>query len=57
MNGHDARVRFDTGTIGEEILSTAFVTTHGVETKALEAELRILMAMKRSQSTSSKQSQ
>jgi len=57
INGHDARVLFDTGTIGEDILqvSAAFVTTHSMETKALEGELRILMAMKGSQSTSSKQ--
>jgi len=56
INGHDARVLFNTGTIGEDILRAAFVTTHGGETKALEGELRILMAMKGSQSTSSKQS-
>jgi len=55
INGHDARVLFDTGTSGEDILSAAFVTTHRVETKALEGELRILMAMKGSQYTSSKQ--
>jgi len=55
INGHDTRVLFDTGTIGEDILSAAFVTTHSVETKALEGELQILMAMKGSQSTSSKQ--
>jgi len=55
INSHNARVLFDTGTIGEDILSAAFVTTYGVETKALEGELRILMAMKGSQSTSSKQ--
>jgi len=55
MNGRDARVLFNTGTIGGDILSAAFVTTHGVETKALEGELRILMAMKGSQYTSSKQ--
>jgi len=29
INGHDARVLFDTGTIGEDIRSVAFVTTHG----------------------------
>jgi len=55
INGHNARVLFDTGTIGENILSAAFVTTHGLETKVLEGELWILMAMKGSQSTSSKQ--
>jgi len=55
INGNDARVPFDTGTIGEDILSAAFVTTHGVETKALEGGLQILMAMKGSQSPSSKQ--
>jgi len=33
INGRDARVLLDTGTIGEDILSAAFVTTHGVETK------------------------
>ena len=55
INGHDARVLFDIGTIGEDILSAAFVTTHGVDTKALEGELPILMVMKGSQSTSSKQ--
>jgi len=55
INGHNARVLFDTGTIGEAILSAAFVISHGVETKALGGELQILIAMKGSQSTSSKQ--
>jgi len=56
IKGQDARVLLDTGTIGEDIDSAAFVTTHAVETKALEGELLILMAMKGLQSTSSKQS-
>jgi len=55
IKGHDVRVLVDTGTIGEDILSAAFVTTHGVETKALEGELWSLMAMKGSQTTSNKQ--
>jgi len=45
INGHDARVLFNTGPIGEDILSAAFITPHGVETKVLEGELRILMAI------------
>jgi len=55
INGYDAKVLFDTGTIGEDILNAAFITTHGVETNVLEGELQILMTMKGSQSTSSKQ--
>ena len=33
INGKEARVLFDTGTIGANLISTAFITTHGIPCK------------------------
>jgi len=39
ITAYDVRALINTGTIAEDILSAAFVTTHGVESKWLEGEL------------------
>ena len=53
VNGK-ARVLFDTGTIGANLISVAFVTTHGIPCTAMKEPTKILMAMKGSQSESHK---
>ena len=54
INGKEARVLFDTGIIGANLISAAFVTTHGIPCTAmnLKEPTKILMAMKGSQSES-----
>ena len=52
INGKEARVLFDTGTIGANWISAAFVTTHGVPCTAMKEPLKIVMAMKGSRSES-----
>ena len=46
INGKEARVLFDTGTIGANLISAAFVTTHGIPCKEMEKPMKIHMAMK-----------
>ena len=52
INGKEARVLFDTGTIGANLISAAFVTTHGIPCTAMKEPTKILMAMKGSRSES-----
>ena len=54
INGKEARVLFDTGTIGANLISAAFVTTHGIPCKEMEKPTKIHMAMKGSRSESQK---
>ena len=46
INGKEARVLFDTGTIGANLISPAFVTTHRIPCTAMTEPTKILMAMK-----------
>ena len=55
INGKEARVLFDTGMIGANLISAAFVTTHGIPCTAMKEPTKILMAMKGSQSESHKE--
>ena len=55
INGKEARVLFDTGTIGANLISAAFVTTHGIPCTAMKEPTKILMAMKGSRSESHKE--
>jgi hypothetical protein len=57
LNGKEARVLFDTGTIGANIISTHFVTTHGVPCTDMQTPTKIHMAMKGSRSESQKECQ
>ena len=52
INGKEARVLFDTGTIEANIISVVFVTTHGIPCTAMKEQTKILMAMKESRSES-----
>ena len=54
INGKEARVLFDTGTIGANLISAAFVTTHGIPCKEMEKPTKIHMPMKGSRSESQK---
>ena len=55
INGKVARVLFDTGTIGANLISAAFVTTHGIPCTTMKEPTKILMAMKGSRSESQKE--
>ena len=55
INGKEARVLFDIGTIGANLISGAFVTTHGIPCTAMKEPTKILMAMKGSRSESHKE--
>jgi len=55
INGKKAKVFFDTGTIGANPISAAFVTTHGITCIELKKPTKILMAMKGSRSESDKE--
>ena len=55
INGKEARVLFDTGTIGANLISAAFVTAHGIPCTAMKEPIKILMAMKGSRSESYKE--
>jgi len=46
INGKEAKVLFDTGTIGASLISAVFVTTHGIPTIEMKEPTKILMAMK-----------
>jgi len=54
INGKEAMVLFDTGTTGASLISTAFVTTHGIPCIEMKEPPKILMAMKGSLSESNK---
>jgi len=51
----EAKVLFDTGTIGASLISAAFVTTHGIPWIEMKEPTKILMAMKGSRSESNKE--
>jgi len=51
-NGKEAKVLFDTGTIGASLISAAFVTSHGIPCIESKEPTKILMAMKGSRSES-----
>jgi len=55
INGKEAKVLFDTGTIGANLNSAAFATTHGIPCIELKKPTKILMAMKGSRSESNKE--
>jgi len=55
INEMEAKVLFDTGTIGANLISAAFVTTHGIPCIEMKEPTKILMAMKGSRSESHKQ--
>jgi len=55
INGKEAEVLFDTGTIGANLISAAFVTTHGIPCIELKEPTKILMAMKGSRSERNKE--
>ena len=46
INGKEANVLFDTGTIGANLISAAFVTTNGIPCIELKEPTKIPMAMK-----------
>ena len=55
INGKEVRVLFDTGTIGANLISAAFVTTHGIPCTTMKEQTKILMAMKDSRSERQKE--
>jgi len=55
INGKEAKVLFDTGTIGASLISAAFVTTHGIPCIEMKEPTKILMAMKGSRSEGNKE--
>jgi len=55
INGKEAKVLFDTGTIGASLISATFVTTHGIPCIEMKEPTKILMAMKGSRSESNKE--
>jgi len=55
INGKEAKVLFDTGTIGASLISAAFVTTHRIPCIEMKEPTKIVMAMKGSRSESNKE--
>ena len=55
INGKEARVLFDIGTIGANLISATFVTTHTILCTAMQEPTRILMAMRESRSGNHKE--
>jgi len=55
INGKEAKVMFDPGTIGSNLISATFITTHGISCSELKEPTKILMAMKGSRSESNKE--
>ena len=55
INRKEARVLFDTGTIGANLISAAFITTHDIPFTTMKKPTKILMTMKGSQSESQKE--
>jgi len=46
INGNKARVLFDTGTVGTDLISNTFITTHGIPTTELKEAANLRMAVK-----------
>ena len=46
VNGHQAKAFFDTGIIGDNLISGKFVTTHRLATETLENLIALRMAVK-----------
>jgi len=55
LNGKEAKLLFDTGTIGARLISAAFVTTHSIPGIEMKEPTKIRMAMKGSRSESNKE--
>jgi len=55
INGKEAKVLFDTSTIGAYLISAAFVTTHSIPCIEMKEPTNILMTMKGSRSESHKE--
>jgi len=55
INGKEAKVLFDTGTIGTNLINATFVTTHGIPCIEMQEPTKILMTMNRSRSESHKE--
>jgi len=55
INGKETKVLFDTGTIGANLISAAFVTTHGIPCIELKESTKILSAMSGSRSERNKE--
>src|SRR5688572_22553519 len=55
INGHKARVLFDTGTVGTDLISNTFITTHGIPTTELKNPANIRMAVKGSRCSAHRQ--
>jgi len=55
LNGKETKVLFDTGTIGANIVSAHFVSTHGIPCIEMAKPTKIHMAMKGSRSESQKE--
>src|SRR5207253_5587894 len=53
--GREARVLFDTGAIGRDIISATFVSTYGIPTEEMKQPVVVHMVMKGSRSNSQKQ--
>jgi hypothetical protein len=51
VNGHQAKALFDTGTMGDNLISGKFVSTHRLATENLENLIALKMAVKGSRST------
>ena len=51
IDGHDARVLFDTGTIGFNLISNRFITTHNMPYEPLSKPVTLKMAVKGSRSS------
>jgi len=55
INGKEAKVLFDTGTIGASLISAIFIATHGIPCIEMKEPTKILIAMKGSRSESNKE--
>ena len=51
VNGHQAKALFDTGTMGDNLISGKFISTHRIATETLENPISLKMAVKGSRST------
>ena len=51
VNGHQAKALFDTGTMGDNLISGKFVSTHHIPTSTLDNPIALKMAVKGSRST------
>src|ERR1700712_624384 len=57
VNGHKAKALFDTGTMGDNLISGKFVSTFQIPTKDLDTPISLNMALKGSCSTINYKSQ